>query len=449
VSKQRILFAEDEAFGEAVQTFLEVNGFEVSWQESAAAVLKTAEAFTPDLILLDYSLPDGNALELIPRLKALHPNCASIILTGRGSIELAVECMQVGADHFLTKPVRLEALLAVIQKVLTGQRDTRTAKSARLKMSGAPNPFIGNSRIIRELEHEARRLGTAQSPIFIQGETGAGKGVLARWMHRNGPRADEPFVELNCAGLSRELLESELFGHEKGAFTGAAAAKEGLFEVANRGTIFLDEIGDMDVAIQPKLLKAVEEKRFRRLGETRERQVDIHLISASHADLRAKVVAGTFRQDLYYRIAALPLRVPPLRERSSDIPALAELLLRNIGTELGRTNLSLTGEVIEQMQSYHWPGNVREMRNVLERAVLLSRSGALDRLELHSEPASSLHGSEGSLQDAQREEILRVLQEQSWNVSAAAKLLGISRSGLYTKIKQYGLRPANGHVIQN
>jgi two-component system, NtrC family, response regulator PilR len=177
--------------------------------------------------------------------------------------------------------------------------------------------------------------------------------------------------------------------------------------------------------------------------------VDIHLISASHADLRAKVVAGTFRQDLYYRIAALPLRVPPLRERSSDIPALAELLLRNIGTELGRTNLSLTREVIEQMQSYHWPGNVREMRNVLERAVLLSRSGALDRLELHSEPASSLHGSEGSLQDAQREEILRVLQEQSWNVSAAAKLLGISRSGLYTKIKQYGLRPANGHVIQN
>jgi DNA-binding NtrC family response regulator len=449
VSKQRILFAEDESFGEAVQTFLEVNGFEVSWQESAAAVLKTAEAFTPDLILLDYSLPDGNALELIPRLKALHPNCASIILTGRGSIELAVECMQVGADHFLTKPVRLEALLSVIQKVLTGQRDTRTAKSARLKMSDAPSPFIGNSRIIRELEHEARRLGTAQSPIFIQGETGAGKGVLARWMHRNGPRADEPFVDLNCAGLSRELLESELFGHEKGAFTGAAAAKEGLFEVANRGTIFLDEIGDMDVAIQPKLLKAVEEKRFRRLGETRERQVDIHLISASHADLRAKVVAGTFRQDLYYRIAALPLRVPPLRERSSDIPALAELLLRNIGTELGRTNLSLTREVIEQMQSYHWPGNVREMRNVLERAVLLSRSGALDRLELHSEPASSLHGSEGSLQDAQREEILRVLQEQSWNVSAAAKLLGISRSGLYTKIKQYGLRPANGHVIQN
>jgi DNA-binding NtrC family response regulator len=447
VSKLRILFAEDEAFGEAVQAFLEVNGFEVSWQESATAVLKTAEDFTPDLILLDYSLPDGTALELIPKLKALHPASAVIVLTGRGSIELSVECMQIGADHFLTKPVRLDALLAIIRKVLVSQKDTRNAKSARLRLTGGVNPFIGTSYSIKELEDQTRRLLSAQSPIFIQGETGAGKGVLARWMHQNGPRADEPFVELNCAGLSRELLESELFGYEKGAFTGAATAKEGLFEVANRGTIFLDEIGDMDHAIQPKLLKAVEEKRFRRLGETRERQVDIHLISASHADLQVKVSAGTFREDLYYRIAALPLRVPPLRERPSDIPALAQLLLQNIGSELGRPDLSLTPEVFKQMQIYHWPGNIRELRNVLERAVLLSRSSTLDHLAVtmqarHDEPHFS-----GTLQGAERDEILRVLQEQEWNVSAAAKQLGISRSGLYTKIKQYDLRPSNGHSI--
>lgn len=447
MSRQRILFGEDEVFGEAVQAFLEVNGFEVSWQQSAAAVLRTAEVFIPDLILLDYSLSDGNALELIPKLKLLHPASAIIILTGRGSIELAVECMQVGADHFLTKPVRLDALLAVMRKVLAAQKDKRTARSARLKMAGVLNPFVGSSKNIKGLEEEARRLLTAQSPIFIQGETGSGKGVLARWMHQNGPRAEEPFVEMNCAGLSRELLESELFGHEKGAFTGAATTKEGLFEVANRGTIFLDEIGDMDTAIQPKLLKAVEEKRFRRLGETRERQVDIHLISASHADLRTKVAEGTFREDLFYRIAALPLRVPSLRERPSDIPELAKLLLENIGTELGKAPLALTPETMKQMQSYHWPGNIREMRNVLERAALLSSSGTLDNLDLKVQTESNQPANIGRLQEAEREEILHVLQEWSWNVSAAARKLGISRSGLYAKIKQYDLRPINGQIV--
>ena len=447
MSKQRILFAEDESFGEAVQAFLEVNGFEVCWEESAAALLKASEVFTPDLILLDYSLADGTALELIPKLKATHPNSATIVLTGRGSIELAVQCMQLGADHFLTKPVRLDALLAAVRKTLASQKDQRTAKTARLKMASALDPFIGNSRKIKDLENEARRLLNAQSPIFIQGETGSGKGVLARWMHQNGPRADESFVELNCAGLSRELLESELFGYEKGAFTGAATAKEGLFEVANRGTVFLDEIGDMDPIIQPKLLKALEEKRFRRLGETRERQVDIHLISASHADLQTKVSTGSFRQDLYYRIAALPLRVPSLRERLDDIPSLAELLLQKIGTELGRANVSLTPEALEQIQSYHWPGNIREMRNVLERAVLLSQSGVLDNLSLAPQSESIQQTCAGSLQDAERDEILRVLQKESWNVSAAAKLLGISRSGLYAKIKQYDLRPQNRQAV--
>jgi DNA-binding NtrC family response regulator len=448
VIKPRILFAEDEAFGEAVQAFLEVNGFEVSWHESAASILHAAETFSPDLILLDYSLPDGNALELLPALKALHPASAAIILTGRGSIELAVECMQVGADHFLTKPVKLDTLLSVIRKVLALQKDTRTAKVVRAKQAGALNPFTGTSKSIKELEDQSRSLLTAQSPIFIQGETGSGKGVLARWMHQNGPRADEPFVEMNCAGLSRELLESELFGHEKGAFTGAAAPKEGLFEVANRGTIFLDEIGDMDSAIQPKLLKAVEEKRFRRLGETRERQVDIHLLSASHANLQAKVASGEFRQDLFYRIAALPLRVPPLRERTADIPELAQFLLRNIAQELGRPNLRISAGIINAMQAYHWPGNIREMRNVLERAVLLSRTGDLVEVTL-DDPAGKGPQSRGSLETAEREEIHRALQEQNWNITSTAKLLGISRSGLYTKIKQYDLRPANGHSVQN
>lgn len=448
MSKQQVLFVEDEAFGEAVQNFLEVNGFDTLWHKNASDALRAAEVFSPDLILLDYSLPDGNALELLPALKELHPASAAIVLTGRGSIELAVQCMQVGADHFLTKPVKLDTLLAVIRKILSSQKDTRTAKVFRAKLAGGLNPFIGSSKTIKNLEDQARRLLTAQSPIFIQGETGSGKGVLARWMHQNGPRADEPFVEMNCAGLSRELLESELFGHEKGAFTGAAAPKEGLFEVANRGTIFLDEIGDMDPSIQPKLLKAVEEKRFRRLGETRERQVDIHLISASHADLQGKVTSGEFRQDLFYRIAALPLRVPPLRERTSDIPEMAQLLLRSIAQELGRPNVTLARQAIMAMQAYHWPGNIREMRNVLERAVLLSKAGDLLEVSL-ADSGGNAPSARGSLQAAEREEIQRMLQEQGWNITSTAKLLGISRSGLYTKIKQYDLRPANGQSVQN
>ena len=448
MSKQQVLFVEDEAFGEAVQNFLEVNGFDTLWHKNASDALRAAEVFSPDLILLDYSLPDGNALELLPALKELHPASAAIVLTGRGSIELAVQCMQVGADHFLTKPVKLDTLLAVIRKILSSQKDTRTAKVFRAKLAGGLNPFIGSSKTIKNLEDQARRLLTAQSPIFIQGETGSGKGVLARWMHQNGPRADEPFVEMNCAGLSRELLESELFGHEKGAFTGAAAPKEGLFEVANRGTIFLDEIGDMDPSIQPKLLKAVEEKRFRRLGETRERQVDIHLISASHADLQGKVTSGEFRQDLFYRIAALPLRVPPLRERTSDIPEMAQLLLRSIAQELGRPNVTLARQAIMAMQAYHWPGNIREMRNVLERAVLLSKAGDLLEVAL-ADSGGNAPSARGSLQAAEREEIQRMLQEQGWNITSTAKLLGISRSGLYTKIKQYDLRPSNGQSVQN
>jgi DNA-binding NtrC family response regulator len=448
MSKRRVLFAEDESFGEAVQDFLELHQFEVSRHANLAGVIQAAETFTPDLILLDYSLPDGNALQVLPALKTLHPAAAAIVLTGRGSIELAVECMRVGADHFLTKPVRLEALLAVVQKVLSAQRDARTAKSARSKSALLTNPFVGTSRAIKDLAEQAEQLAAARSPIFIHGETGSGKGVLARWLHHHGSRADEPFVDLNCAGLSRELLESELFGHEKGAFTGAASAKEGLFEVADRGTVFLDEIGDVDMTIQPKLLKAVEEKRFRRLGDTRERQVDIHLISASHADLRAKVAAGFFREDLFYRLSALPLRVPSLRERVADIPELAAILLQRIGQDLGKPDLALTADAITVLQQYAWPGNIRELRNVLERAALLSRSNRLQASSLALAPAvaAAVAPMNGTLQGAERDEIRRVLHETRWNISGAAKRLGISRSGLYGKIKQFDLRPPNGQL---
>jgi transcriptional regulator with PAS, ATPase and Fis domain len=268
--------------------------------------------------------------------------------------------------------------------------------------------------------------------------------VLARWLHENSPRADEAFVDLNCAGLSRELLETELFGHEKGAFTSATASKQGLFEVAHRGTIFLDEVGDVDLQIQPKLLKVLEEKRFRRVGDVRDRQVDVRLIAATHQDVGQLVREKKFRDDLYFRISTIPLSFPPLRDRIEDITTLAEYLLNKVSTDLGRSGIQLDEASIKALQSYAWPGNVRELRNVIERAVLLSEGPTIGLRDLHFDG----HASVGSpsfdtrltLTEMEKQHIERVLHEEQGRVEKAAKRLGIPRSSLYQKIKKHQIQ---------
>jgi transcriptional regulator with GAF, ATPase, and Fis domain len=281
----------------------------------------------------------------------------------------------------------------------------------------------------------------SDSPILIQGETGTGKGVLAAWLHANGPRADEPFVDLNCAGLTPQFLDTELFGHERGAFTGAVAAKAGLFELAHLGTLFLDEIGDVDAAVQPKLLKALEEQRFRRLGEVRDRVVDVRLIAASHMELAQLVAERKFRSDLYFRINTLPLRVPPLRERPEDVPALAQYLLEGIGADLGKPGLSLTERARQALQAHAWPGNVRELRNVLERAALLAGKPALDAGDLRFSPGAVQPDGDAivSLQENERRHLERVLRHFNGRVEDAAKVLELSRSALYERLKKHGL----------
>jgi DNA-binding NtrC family response regulator len=284
-----------------------------------------------------------------------------------------------------------------------------------------------------------------ESPVLILGETGSGKGVLASWLHRNGPRAGEAFVDLNCAGISRELLESELFGHEKGSFTGAASSKIGLLEVAHHGTVFLDEVGDMDPAVQAKLLKVLEEKRFRRVGEVEPRQVDIRLIAATHQDLPALVHRGRFREDLYYRLYVLPLRVPPLRERVEDIPLIAADMLRRLAGELGRSEVSLTPEAAEALCDYPWPGNVRELRNVLERALLRSEGPLIDSEDVTLEGGPLAAGAVARvsgavrMEEVEREHIARILAEEGGHVDSAARRLGVPRSTLYKRIKRLGL----------
>src|SRR5688572_19120524 len=338
MTRNKILVVDDEAgirFG--IRDFLESSGYDVEEAESCQAAVEIFQTARPDIAIIDYLLADGNALELLPRLKALYPEIPLVILTGHGSIDLAVRAVKEGAEQFLTKPVEMASLLVVLQRLIDDRRTRRRQLAGQVRESrGEFDPFLGDTPAVRRLAEQAERVAAADRPVLIQGPTGSGKGVLARWLHNHGPRADEALVDLNCAGLAREFLESELFGHEKGAFTGAAASKPGLLEIGHRGSVFLDEIGDMSPEVQPKVLKVLEEQRFRRMGEVRDRHVDVRLIAASHHDLVSLVQEKRFRSDLYFRISTLPLMVPSLAQRAADIALLAAAILQRLGPELGR-----------------------------------------------------------------------------------------------------------------
>ena len=446
MSRHRVLIVDDDpAVRFGLKDFLETRGYRVDEADSAKGAEQAFRENRPDVVLSDYRLPDGDALTLLPRLRAISEEVPVIVLTAHGSVELAVQAMKEGAEHFLTKPVTLPALEVVIARSLANQRNRRQ-QLARQERQGRQqfDPFAGTSRPIRELAEQARRVAAAERPVYLQGETGSGKGVIAAWLHANGPRADEAFVDLNCAGLPRELLESELFGHERGSFTGAVQRKIGLLDLAHRGTLFLDEIGDMEPQLQPKLLKVLEDHRFRRVGDVRDRQVDLRLIAATNQDLARRVATGHFRGDLYFRITTLPLVVPPLRDRVEDLPLLTRQLLDRLTAELGRPAITLSSGALQALAAYPWPGNIRELRNVLERAALLTDRSALTpddlRFDLPAPPApTSVRPPEGdvTLKTMERQQIEMVLREEKGKVELAARRLGIPRSSLYQKLKQF------------
>ena len=438
-----VLVVEDEVrIRAALCEFLDSRGIKTT----AAGTCKEAEYLCrtqqPDVAILDYELPDGNALDLMPRLRALDDSLPIIFLTGCGSIQLAVDAIKLGADQFLTKPAELPALWLLIQRTLENHRSRQThlvqkTNANRVKL----DPFAGKSESIRKLAELAERVLNTNSPVLIQGETGVGKGVLARWLHQNGPRATRSIVELNCGGLSRELLETELFGHEKGAFTGAIQNKPGLLEIGHKGTVFLDEIGDMESQVQAKLLKVLEEKTFRRLGDVRERLVDIRLIAATHRSLTSLIAEKKFRDDLYFRISTISLLVPPLRERAEDVPILARTLLDRISHEMSLGDIEISNDTMRYLQAYSWPGNVRELRNVLERAVLLGNQQSLEVADLHFDirletPKPTKNGVR-TLEEVEQSYIQDVLGLLGGKVGDAAKKLGIPRSSLYSKLRQY------------
>jgi DNA-binding NtrC family response regulator len=328
---------------------------------------------------------------------------------------------------------------------LEQQRDRRQRAFSAAVASAAPTPFLGKSRAVRRLEEMAAAAIASDVPVLILGETGSGKGVLARWIHENSTRKSEPFVDLNCAGLSRELAESELFGHQRGAFTGAVTSKPGLIEVAHKGTLFLDELGDLDLAVQPKLLKALEEGTFRRVGELSSRATDVRLLAATHRNLAGMVKEDRFREDLLFRINTLTLEIPPLRERPEDIRAVAMTVLSDLCRRRGRVTPELGADAAEVLEHYRWPGNVREMRNVLERALLFCKGEVLDRNALRFDrslaPDNNGEASESqTLDDAERRHIAAVMSRAGGRVDDAARVLALSRSSLYAKLKKYGIK---------
>jgi len=441
MTRNHVLIVDDEAvIRTAIRKFLSQAGFEVAEAENRTTTIAQMRKFSPDAIILDYKLPDCTALDLIPQVQSLNGSVAIIVLTAHATIDLAVTAMKLGADQFLTKPIELPALLHVLNRTLDTQRSRQTGLAERNRESrNAFDPFAGSSKVIKELEADALKVAPADRPVLIQGETGSGKGVLANWLHRNSRRREESFVDLNCAGLSKDFLESELFGHKKGAFTGAVQDKPGLLDLAHRGTLFLDEVGDVDLQVQPKLLKVLEEKQFRRLGDVKPRFTDVRLIAATHHDLQALVRARKFREDLYFRISTIVLHIPPLREREEDIPILAAGILNRVAHEMGR-EAKLSESAERALVERAWPGNLRELKNVLERSLLMSDRSEIRRSDLRFEsaaPAAADDSPDLTLSELESRHIAHVVKDEGGSVEKAAKRLGVSRNTLYYKLRKY------------
>ncbi len=444
-TRNRVLLVDDEAvIRSAIRKFLAAAGFEVTEAENRVTALSKLRSFRPDAAIVDYKLPDGTALDLLPHLRGIDESMAIVVLTAHATIDLAVAAMKEGADQFLTKPVELPSLLAILQRSLDTHRDLQSGLVGRSKTEkNTLDPFAGASAAIRQLETDVQKIVSSDRPVLIQGETGTGKGVLANWLHLHSRRRGEAFVDLNCAGLSKELLESELFGHERGAFTGAVQPKQGLLDLAHRGTLFLDEIGDIDVQVQPKLLKVLEEKQFRRLGDVKPRFADVRLLAATHHDLSVAVREKRFREDLYFRINTILLRLPPLRERPEDVPALANDLLARVAQEMGHAAATLTDGAMRALQEQRWRGNVRELKNVLERTLLMRQGTEITRSDLRFEQHAAngaANNTHLTLTEVEARHIGAVLAEESGSVERAAKRLGITRNTLYYKMRKHGIR---------
>jgi DNA-binding NtrC family response regulator len=431
-----LLVDDDEAALFGYERYLAKSGYSTKSASSIADAKNEIVSDRFDAVILDLKLPDGNSIDWLPDLKKEYPSLPVIVLTGSSDIPTAVKATKSGADDFLTKPVEMSDLVASLQKSLE-IGSLRKQAIVQNRLVKQEDPFFGSSSAIAEVIEHAGVAAANDTVVLLLGETGTGKGVLARWIHGQSERRTEAFVEVNCSSLRGELLRSELFGHVKGSFTSSVKDREGLIEVADGGTLFLDEIGDMDVEVQAQLLKTIEERSFRRIGENHLRKSDFRLICATNRDLLKETENGRFRSDLYYRVCVFPVRMPSLRERKEDLPGLCGHIL----TGFGYPHLPLSNDVLKLLGAYPWPGNIRELRNMLERAFLLARGQEITAVHfpgLGSGPAAAPRDdSEAPLvniDEMEKAYIRKVLEKCGEDKYKAAAILGISLSSLYRKL---------------
>jgi two-component system response regulator AtoC len=445
--KRVLIVDDDRPTRRVVQILVERMGLESSAFEDAASALSALETESPALILTDLKMPGIDGIEFMRRLRELDANVPVIVMTAYGTIESAVEAMKLGALDFVAKPFDVDALELLIERSLEMSRTRSEHRYLREQADRAPRfeDIVGGSAPMREVFDLIRKVAPTRSAVLITGETGTGKELVARAIHAQSARAGQLFVPVNCAAIPGELLESELFGHVRGAFTGAHADREGKFRSADGGTLFLDEIGDMDPRLQAKLLRAVQEGVIEPVGSNRRVPVDVRVVSSTHRDLESAIRVGEFREDLFYRLNVLRIHLPPLRERRRDVAALARTFLAEFGRELGKPRIGLSDAAVAVLESYSWPGNVRELRNLMERAAVLVPGDvveeALARSLLPSDDRSwdesfDLASAVGA---AERKAILRALAETDDDKAAAARLLGIGERTLWTKLKKHGL----------
>jgi DNA-binding NtrC family response regulator len=436
-----LIVDDDEEFRETLKSRFSKRGFQVQTAAGGAEALQLAERRNFDIGIFDMMMPGMSGLDLLKRFRSTYPDCEVVLLTGQGTVESAVEAMKLGAYDYLQKPFPLKDLEQIAAKAFERRclRKENVQLKALLERTQASSEMIGRSPAMQESFRLIERAGPSDKAILIQGESGTGKELVARALHRHSRRADKPMVVINCAALPETLLESELFGHERGSFTGAVSAKQGLFEVADGGTLFIDEIGELPGSLQAKLLRVLEDGSLRRIGSVQERRVNVRLLAATNRDLAQEMKASRFREDLYYRINVMSLQLPPLREREGDIPLLVSHLLGP-----GR---DIEPAALEAMERYSWPGNVRQLINALERAKILCDSETISLRDLPREITAPNFGSHSEnvaglsddLASIQRSKVVEVLRREAGNKSKAARALGIDRRKLYRLLEKFAI----------
>ena len=454
MSHEEILVVDDEKnIRSSLEGILKDEGYRVRGIATGEELLKQVAQAVPDLVILDVWLPGMDGLQTLEDVKRLHPELPVIMISGHSTVEAAVKATKLGAYDFIEKPLSLEKTVLSVRNALDRQRLELENRALRQTLEQRYE-IVGESPAIQALRAQIQSAAPSHGRVLIRGESGTGKELIARAIHRQSLRRDKPFVEVNCAAIPDELIESELFGHEKGAFTGATTKRRGKFELADGGTIFLDEVGDMSLKTQAKVLRVLQEQTFERVGGTETLTVDVRVIAASNKNLEEEIQKGTFREDLFYRLNVIPFEVPPLRERREDIPILANHFLRLFSEEYGRRGKSLSPEAMQLLLQHPWPGNVRELRNVIERMVIMVPQDTIR----HFDVAPSLRARPGAVPEApteaegvwdgtlrearerfERQYILRRLGEANWNITRTAERLGIERSNLHRKLKAYGI----------